>query len=456
MCFLSRHALAVSITVVLVVSPLSARSSDVDSRVLRIIREFEQHLDQIPNGKTCYIVVTSFFDQATEAPDGLSQETEETIIKSLLDRYLGRGTVTLFNWKIEGPLDTVLPDEDGVRFGKNRLMAKMLEDFDRGFLITGTTAKNGETITVNADLIDAGTGQVLRRSVGMPPRRAGEPSPPGRRPPAPAEGSYPSPKADAPRQTSATDTAPGSAEGSTVVAASSGILHIDASPENASVSFDGSDTTRFYQGMSLQPGQYGLRISADGYKEETHSVAIEPGGTHRISASLSPVPDEPKDETEVITGRDFVYRGAVEDRKRHGHGTISYENGDRYSGEWHEDVIHGQGTYHYAEGDRYSGQWDRGKFHGAGTYFFRSGSKYVGEWRDDKKNGTGTYHFRNGDTWVGEWREDKKHGKGTYHHKNGDTWQGYYIDNKRHGKAVFTSADGEAVEEYWENDELVR
>ena len=50
---------------------------------------------------------------------------------------------------------------------------------------------------------------------------------------------------------------------------------------------------------------------------------------------------------------------------------------------------------------------------------FCFGEKYVGEWKDDVRNGNGTFTDDNGRKYVGQWKNDKKHGDGTFTWANG-------------------------------------
>ena len=45
---------------------------------------------------------------------------------------------------------------------------------------------------------------------------------------------------------------------------------------------------------------------------------------------------------------------------------------------------HGQGTLTYLNGEKYVGEFEDGKKHGQGTYTFSDGRKYVGEFKDGK------------------------------------------------------------------------
>jgi len=58
-------------------------------------------------------------------------------------------------------------------------------------------------------------------------------------------------------------------------------------------------------------------------------------------------------------------------------------DGDKYVGEWKDDLLHGQGTYTYANGDKYVGEFKDNKKHGQGTYTFANGTKHVGFFMND-------------------------------------------------------------------------
>ena len=65
---------------------------------------------------------------------------------------------------------------------------------------------------------------------------------------------------------------------------------------------------------------------------------------------------------------------------------------------------------------------------GIGTYTWDNGDKYVGEFQDDKAHGQGTYTYASGDKYVGEHQDDKKHGQGTYTFKNGTKQTGFFLN----------------------------
>eukprot|EP00232_Nephroselmis_pyriformis_P007166 CAMPEP_0182895128 /NCGR_PEP_ID=MMETSP0034_2-20130328/25498_1 /TAXON_ID=156128 /ORGANISM="Nephroselmis pyriformis, Strain CCMP717" /LENGTH=74 /DNA_ID=CAMNT_0025028945 /DNA_START=169 /DNA_END=390 /DNA_ORIENTATION=+ len=58
----------------------------------------------------------------------------------------------------------------------------------------------------------------------------------------------------------------------------------------------------------------------------------------------------------------------------------TFENGDKYDGEWLGGVPHGAGTYVWSDGSQYDGEWLNGCKHGAGKYVWPSGAAYEGDW----------------------------------------------------------------------------
>ena len=73
----------------------------------------------------------------------------------------------------------------------------------------------------------------------------------------------------------------------------------------------------------------------------------------------------------------------------------------------------GHGKCYYYNEDLYVGHWKAGKRHGEeGELFTRKGDKYKGQWKNDMKDGKGTFTASNGSKYVGRWSQDKKHGNG--------------------------------------------
>ena len=64
-----------------------------------------------------------------------------------------------------------------------------------------------------------------------------------------------------------------------------------------------------------------------------------------------------------------------------------YANGDKYVGEYKDNMWHGQGALTSIDVWEYVGEFKYDMWHGQGTWTFASGAKYVGEFKDNKMNG---------------------------------------------------------------------
>ncbi len=175
-----------------------------------------------------------------------------------------------------------------------------------------------------------------------------------------------------------------------------------------------------------------------------------------------------------------VYTGELNSSlKLHGEGTLVYNTGDKYEGQFENGSISGEGTFTYSNGDLYIGQFSGGKKNGTGTYTWNDGSSYEGGFKDDMKEGEGSYiwadgssftgtfvndlkegsgtqKFANGDTYTGEYQADVRSGKGTYTWANGDIYEGEFSDNNMNGKGVYRFASGRVYEGTFKNGIIVR
>ena len=132
------------------------------------------------------------------------------------------------------------------------------------------------------------------------------------------------------------------------------------------------------------------------------------------------------------------------DGKKKGEGTLTLANGDKYVGEWDNDLKNGQGTYTYADGDTYVGEWVDDKKNGQGTYTYANGGRYVGEWDNDLKNGQGISTYGNSDScYVGEFKDGKRHGQGTYTLASGASYVGDWKDGEMNGQGTLNLLNGD-------------
>jgi len=55
------------------------------------------------------------------------------------------------------------------------------------------------------------------------------------------------------------------------------------------------------------------------------------------------------------------YEGFFQDDNKHGFGTIYLENGDKFFGNFVNDLVQGKGSYHRANGEVVTGEWNEEK-----------------------------------------------------------------------------------------------
>lgn len=126
-------------------------------------------------------------------------------------------------------------------------------------------------------------------------------------------------------------------------------------------------------------------------------------------------------------------------------GKTFYKNGDVYDGYWGKHDKHrgvfpqGRGKIIYAvtsEWDKkkeYDGEWKNGRKHGKGKMLYVNGDKYNGHWYYDRKNGFGRMDYKNGNKYFGEWANDENKGSGIMIYKNGDIYDGKWKYSEEYG-----------------------
>jgi len=92
-------------------------------------------------------------------------------------------------------------------------------------------------------------------------------------------------------------------------------------------------------------------------------------------------------------------------------GSRVYGDGDKYIGEFKDDLFGGRGTVFYSDGRKYEGEFKNNMLHGKGIFTFVDGSKFVGEYVRGIREGQGAYFYPTGNIWLGEWSGGKPHGR---------------------------------------------
>ena len=144
-----------------------------------------------------------------------------------------------------------------------------------------------------------------------------------------------------------------------------------------------------------------------------------------------------------------IYRGEYKNGLREGKGVLTFYNGSSYSGDWKNGFMDGQGEYIWPNGSRYTGRFVKGFREGRAVSINYNGDRYEGKFKMNLKDGYGEYMAKNGDTYIGEFKNNKKNGKGTYTWHSGDKYTGDWKDDLQDGSGTYIWSDGIRYTGYW-------
>ena len=101
--------------------------------------------------------------------------------------------------------------------------------------------------------------------------------------------------------------------------------------------------------------------------------------------------------------RAYALTGKFINGRLEGAGTVNMPNGDAVSGTWDSEG-NCIGTMTYKNGDTYTGAIVRGARFGHGATTYHNGAVFEGEWVQDTQHGKGKLAFPNGDVIEGMWQ----------------------------------------------------
>jgi len=131
---------------------------------------------------------------------------------------------------------------------------------------------------------------------------------------------------------------------------------------------------------------------------------------------------------------------------------IQYPNGDKYQGEWKDDMKDGYGMFTYINGNKYKGKWKDDMKDGYGIFIYAAGDKYKGRFKNDMANGRGIITYANGNIYEGEFKDDIFHGYGTFINATGCKYKGNFKNNMMDGDGTLIFADGGKYKGNFKND----
>ena len=152
---------------------------------------------------------------------------------------------------------------------------------------------------------------------------------------------------------------------------------------------------------------------------------------HCVRCNTTELNEKLKDLVENLVSWKKFEKNFVEEKKHKGVLFLRLVNGEfRWYKEGDEDkdgkyegtILNGipisEGTLTWPDGEKYTGEWEDGRQNGQGKLTFFSGNKYEGEFKDGKYHGRGIFTWSDSDKYEGEFKDGKKHGHGIYSQTN--------------------------------------
>ena len=136
------------------------------------------------------------------------------------------------------------------------------------------------------------------------------------------------------------------------------------------------------------------------------------------------------------------YIGEFKDGKPNGQGTFTDASGKKYEGEFKDGVPNGHGIVTDTSGNKYEGEFKDGVLNGQGTLTSENGEKYEGEFKDGQPNGQGSLTYANGNQYEGEFKDGIPNGQGKLIEASGDEYEGQFVDGVLNGQGTLTNANG--------------
>lgn len=154
-----------------------------------------------------------------------------------------------------------------------------------------------------------------------------------------------------------------------------------------------------------------------------------------------------------------IYKGSFNfNGKKEGFGILIDSSGNKYIGEWKNDLFHGLGILLSKNGDFYQGDFIKGKMEGSGVFYSsQCNYNYFGEFLENKFDGKGKITYEGHDLYnyyEGNFSEGYKHGSGNLIYKDGSCYKGNFDKNNFEGNGIFIFADGRKYNGTWKKNKM--
>jgi hypothetical protein len=136
-------------------------------------------------------------------------------------------------------------------------------------------------------------------------------------------------------------------------------------------------------------------------------------------------------------------------------GVMTWDDGDRYEGEWKANMMTGTGIYYYHSGQIYTGQFQQGVQAGIGQRSVKDKTHYEGQFAADTMNGVGVVTFPDGEVHAGQFSDGFFEGYGIATLADGSRFLGEWHRTKLNGYGAKFDGRGTLIEQgVYENDKL--
>jgi hypothetical protein len=136
-----------------------------------------------------------------------------------------------------------------------------------------------------------------------------------------------------------------------------------------------------------------------------------------------------------------THDGYYSANQRHGSGVWIVINQLRTVGTWVRDSLEGYGQTFYNNGQKYEGNFLNWYEHGHGKWTWPNGQYYEGSFQYGYFSGLGTMVLANGTKYVGNWVRSQRNGYGVSTYANGDVYAGSWTSDHYHGQGKYTGRD---------------
>eukprot|EP00404_Azadinium_spinosum_P057297 CAMPEP_0180779846 /NCGR_PEP_ID=MMETSP1038_2-20121128/46658_1 /TAXON_ID=632150 /ORGANISM="Azadinium spinosum, Strain 3D9" /LENGTH=314 /DNA_ID=CAMNT_0022815275 /DNA_START=24 /DNA_END=964 /DNA_ORIENTATION=+ len=146
-----------------------------------------------------------------------------------------------------------------------------------------------------------------------------------------------------------------------------------------------------------------------------------------------------------------VYTGEWRNRRAVGYGRVVRPDTSTYEGQWSKDSAHGEGTETFPDGSWYRGSYHYGAKSGFGVFNWENGPHFCGQFEDNVFSGEGTYYWGDGRRYNGQWARNEFHGHGRMAWPNGEIYDGQYAFGQKDGEGTFIWASGRRFTGRWKD-----